>query len=103
MTVGVPVGAGGGGAEVEAEEAGAWGRGPGLGHGGLPRPGKPRGRLPRQRQVVGLLVVRGVNEISRIFSKYLEPSVNPTELGFNRSFQQAEGSNMFFSDPNIVI
>ena len=38
----------------------------------------------------------------REFSKYLEPSVNPTELGFNRSFQQAEGSNIFFSDPNIV-
>ena len=37
------------------------------GGGGAPRPGKPRWGLPRQRQVVGLLVVRGVNEISRKF------------------------------------
>ena len=70
MTVAVPVSAGGRGAEVEAEEAGAGGRGPRharAGGGAAPRPGKPRGRLPRQRQVVGLLVGRGVNEISRKF------------------------------------
>ena len=35
--------------------------------GGAPRSSKPRGGLPRQRKVVGLLVVRGVNEISRKF------------------------------------
>ena len=70
MTVAVPVSAGGRGAEVEAEEAGAGGRGPRHAHAGggaAPRPGEPRGRLPRQRQVVGLLVGRRVNEISRKF------------------------------------
>ena len=75
MTVTVPVSAGGPGAEVEAEEAGAGGRGPRHAHAGggaAPRPGEPRGRLPRQRQVVGLLVGRGVNEISRTFLRYLE-------------------------------
>ena len=37
------------------------------GGGGAPRPRKPRGGLPRQRQVVGLLVGRCVNEISQKF------------------------------------